>query len=169
MIYKAARGSRLTDDQAQKYGDHISKTFSNGHLEVTPEEVVEDARSSTAPTHEFFEWDDSAAAEQYRLEQARYMIRSIFVVVEEQTFVKETRAFVHVTIQEPEQEPRKVYTTVQHALTEEDLRKQTIEYALNQLDNWRKRWNEYTELADVLNAVKETVDQARELLVLEPA
>lgn len=168
MIYKAAKGSILTDEQAQTYGDHIAKTFSNGHLEVTPEDVLSDAKRKRSPLHNFFEWEDSVAAEKYRVQQARYMLRSIRVVVEKEA-VEETRAFVPVVIREPEKEPRKVYTTVQYALSDEQLRQQTIEYALKQLENWRNRWNEYTELADALRAVDEVIAKAKEELVPEPA
>jgi hypothetical protein len=165
MIYKAARGSTLTDEQAQQYGDHIAQTFSNGHLEVTPDDVVADAQAKSSPLHNFFEWDDSEAAQRYRVQQARYLLRSIRVVIEKQEAVTETRAFVRVTVQEPEQDARRVYTSVQHALSEDDLRIQVIEQALRQLESWRKRWTEYTELGEVFRVI----DQARELVEVKKA
>ena len=48
---------------------------------LTPERVIEVARPRTSPLHEFFEWDDSEAAKQWRLEQARRMIRGVEVVI----------------------------------------------------------------------------------------
>lgn len=42
---------------------------------ITPEAVVEDARDPESPLHDEFEWDDSVAAEKYRLEQARRLLR----------------------------------------------------------------------------------------------
>ncbi len=165
MVYKAAKGSKISDEQAQLYGSHIAETFSNGHLEVTPDDLLQDAARPDAPTHDFFEWDDTEAARLHRLDQARYMLRSIHVVVEHDDSETVTRAFLPVTIEEPDNEPRQVYTSVQHALSEDELREQVIDEALRQLESWRRRWSEYTELA----AVFEVVDQARELLVLEPA
>lgn len=47
---------------------------------ITKEEFLERSRPSDAPTHELFEWDDSIAAEQYRLEQARHTIGHLRVV-----------------------------------------------------------------------------------------
>lgn len=44
---------------------------------ITPDAVIEDARSKKSPLHDQFEWDDSKAAHQYRLEQAREIIRSV--------------------------------------------------------------------------------------------
>jgi hypothetical protein len=46
-----------------------------GHL--TPEAVVNEARSEDSPLHTFFEWDDDIAAEKYRLVQARTLIRIV--------------------------------------------------------------------------------------------
>lgn len=54
---------------------------------LTPDAVLEDARSKKSPLHDQFEWDDSEAAHKYRIEQARVLIRSVRVevVTEEKT------------------------------------------------------------------------------------
>jgi hypothetical protein len=41
---------------------------------VRPGDVVEASRSKNAPLHEYFEWNNAVAAEQYRLQQARQLI-----------------------------------------------------------------------------------------------
>ena len=43
---------------------------------LKPEDVVEAARPANSPLHTRFTWDDSAAAHQFRLEQARTLIRT---------------------------------------------------------------------------------------------
>lgn len=48
---------------------------------VTPEEIVEVARNPKHPLHDAFEWDDSIAAEKWRLDQARVLIRTVQVVI----------------------------------------------------------------------------------------
>lgn len=48
---------------------------------LLPADVVAEARSVASPLHHYFEWDDSVAAEAYRLDQARVLIRSVRVVV----------------------------------------------------------------------------------------
>lgn len=45
--------------------------------QLTPANVVEAARAEDHPLHHRFEWDDSAAAEKYRLSQARQLIRVV--------------------------------------------------------------------------------------------
>ena len=43
------------------------------------EDVVETARHPDNPLHTYFTWDDSAAADQWRLMQARQLIRKVIV------------------------------------------------------------------------------------------
>lgn len=52
------------------------------HGAVTPSLVVEYARDQTTELHNRFEWDDTIAAEQYRLNQARRVIRVTKIVYE---------------------------------------------------------------------------------------
>ena len=54
---------------------------------LTPEQVVEAAKNPKSPLHDCFTWDNNAAAEKWRIEEARELIRSvrIEVTVEERT------------------------------------------------------------------------------------
>ena len=65
---------------------------------IRPAAVVEESRPEDAPLHHEFEWDDSAAAEQYRIAQARQIIRAIVLVPQPE--MKETfptiRAFLSI-------------------------------------------------------------------------
>lgn len=47
--------------------------------EVTAAQIVEKARDERSELHKCFEWDDSIAAEKYRLEQARYILRVLVI------------------------------------------------------------------------------------------
>lgn len=44
---------------------------------LTPEILLDEARSRSHPLHSRFEWDDSAAAEKWRLAQSADIIRSV--------------------------------------------------------------------------------------------
>lgn len=48
---------------------------------LTPGIVIEAARDANSPLHGYFEWDDSIAAENYRTEQARTLIRSVVLQI----------------------------------------------------------------------------------------
>jgi hypothetical protein len=75
---------------------------------LTPAAVVEDARPETALLHEAFEWDDALAGEQYRLWQARQLIKAVRIVESDKP---EGPQFIHVKVERPE-EPAQYY---QHA------------------------------------------------------
>lgn len=52
---------------------------SDGRL--LPATVVEAAKDPSSPLHSHFEWDDTAAAAKYRIDQARALIRSVKIEV----------------------------------------------------------------------------------------
>lgn len=52
--------------------------------EVRPSVLVEEARNEKNPAHNAFEWDDEKAGHEFRLMQARQLIRKVEVVYAEQ-------------------------------------------------------------------------------------
>jgi len=68
--------SRAFNVPAQVVGE-----FFYGLRKRTPEELVKASRSAKAPTHDLFEWNDSAAAREYRLVQARVIVASLQVEI----------------------------------------------------------------------------------------
>lgn len=65
---------------------------------LRPADVVDAARPADSPLHSHFEWDDGAAAERYRLNQARTLIRSITINVT----VREMPVSVVAYVRDPE-------------------------------------------------------------------
>lgn len=51
---------------------------------LRPADVVAAARDPKSPLHSHFEWDDGAAAEAYRLWQARQLIRAVVTIMPNQ-------------------------------------------------------------------------------------
>jgi hypothetical protein len=66
------------------------------HRGITPDLVVEAARDPAHPAHDHFEWDDTAAAREYRLSQARHLISTLRVHLEEE------QMFVPVFVRDPD-------------------------------------------------------------------
>jgi hypothetical protein len=63
--------------------------------ELSPERVVQEARSGDSPLHEFFEWDDEKAAHAHRIQQARSLIRSVRVEFVTENIVLQVPKYVH--------------------------------------------------------------------------
>jgi hypothetical protein len=121
---------------------------------VTPEELVKAARRHESPIHHLFEWDNSRAAAKYRLEQARSIMRSVVVEVQE----VETRAFRFVNT-----DGGKGYVPIQNAIKDVDLGQQLVTAALRALESWTVQYSvlcQITGLKPVFNAI----ERARALL-----
>ncbi len=85
-----------TSDKYQALLDHYRR-----HGSLTPPAVVAEARDASSPLHDAFTWDDQAAAEAHRLDQARSLIQRYRVkIVTANDEVVRVRAFV----MEPERE-----------------------------------------------------------------
>lgn len=164
MIYKPVRGSSITVEQAQKFGEQIEALIEANDGSIVVTQVVDDAKHEDSPLHEFFEWNDQRAAERYRLNQARYILRSIEVMIKAEDGQENTvRAFHHVTVDDSFTSARNkaehVVVTIQRAMSEEDLRKQIIEEALRQLQAWQRKYRQYKELGAIIKAIDEIVGE----------
>lgn len=67
------------------------------HGKLTADLIVKEAKKISSPLHQFFEWDNTKAAEQWRKQQARIIIHQVKVVTEER------RTHVREYIRVPEQ------------------------------------------------------------------
>lgn len=119
--------------------------------ELTPVNLLEDARKKTSPLHAAFVWNDSKAAELYRLQQAGHIIRSLVVTVRAtpKSEPKQLRAFVSVM---KDEKPR--YTSLAVAMNDKELRAQVVDRAWRELMQWRERYDEYRELARVCGLIE---------------
>lgn len=150
--YSWRPGSRVKID-AQKAGAELSLIEKETKSSLTPEAVLDRARTANSALHEHFEWDDGIAAEAHRLAQAGEIIRSIVIDVSRSNLsVKNVRAFVSV-----EQEGQRSYISTARAMSDADLRKQVVCRAWEDFQALRKRHEGLSELARIFEAI----DQAR--------
>lgn len=63
--------------KAKLIEERLARIAAQGNGCITPDAVIADAKDSRSPLHDQFEWDDSVAAHQYRLDQARALIRTV--------------------------------------------------------------------------------------------
>jgi hypothetical protein len=73
-------GARVSGVSAAVALPELQKIADEHDNELRPPDVLEAARPRTAPLHPAFEWNNMAAAEQYRLYQARHIVRSVRIV-----------------------------------------------------------------------------------------
>jgi len=121
----------------------------NGGL-LQPESVVEAARPESSPLHSRFEWNNSVAAHQYRLEQARRLIR---VTVEIMAATGEVFD-VFVSLSPDRQRESGGYRVLTEVLSNSEMRAQLLKDALDDLELFREKYRQLKELAQVFSAIK---------------
>ena len=115
-----------------------------------PEVVVKAARPSSSPLHGYFTWDDSEAAEQHRLWEARQLLRVTVEYVEHGGKERSYQVFCSLTSDRQEGG----YRVTAQVLSNAQLRAQLLEDAREEMLTFRKRYYALTELAEVFKAIQ---------------
>ena len=123
---------------------------------VTAKELLDASRDENAPLHPCYEWNDSIAAENYRLVQSGQIIRSIEVVIVKNDEPVKTRGFVNVVQVAPKHQGE--YAPIEIALVKDNYRKQFLKNALDELRAFQRKYAVYTELSGVFKAIDAFAD-----------
>lgn len=124
--------------------ESVRETFGS----LTPANVVEAARPADAPLHDRFEWDDSVAAEAWRRDQARELIRSYRVTVKEsETGPVTVRGYVSVR---GEESPSPVYEPVEDVLADDFQRAMLLRELEREIARLRVKFGHLSEFAALL-------------------
>lgn len=119
----------------------------NGGI-LKAEDVVDFAKNPQSAMHSHFTWDDSEAAHQWRLHQARMLIRVTVVVSPDKK--DHMRAYVSLGDDRYDGGGYRVMATV---LTDEERRRQLLDEALLEVNRWMQKYNRLSELAKVFEAI----------------
>jgi hypothetical protein len=157
-------GGPVTNNTAQIVGERLAYIKAQTGA-ITPANVLDDARDEDTDLHPFFEWNDDKAAEDWRKQQARSLIGSISVVIEDATPRKEAvsvRAFIHVSDDDDKGGDR--YEPLSVVLSDQALYAQVCARALGELRGFQKRYSQFSSLAVIaeraVNEVQLQLDAA---------
>jgi hypothetical protein len=125
------------------------------HGQCHPALLVHAAKSPRSPIHGLFEWDDTEAARQWRVHQARRVLNTITIVVE--GVEAPVPAYLHIT-KITDEGVAHGYMSAARALVGEN-REGVLRDALAGLQGWRRRYGQLNELAAVWAALDEVEDQ----------
>ncbi len=152
--YRAIKRSHLTDKDAQRIGTFIDRKF--GAAGTSPEELLDASRARRAATHRYFEWDDQAAAHEHRLTQARYLLRSIEVVVERPTGEKTTtRAYHPIHLTNDDGTTARRYVPQEVVWSSPVMTDQVLAAARRELEGWAGRYEQYEEMGAHVASARE--------------
>lgn len=114
---------------------------------VTKERFLDASRPEESPTHNLFEWDDTKAAEAYRLETSKKIIGCLrMTVVGKSNEEIQVRAFVNIS---PPSEKAE-YECIETVMQDENKREVYLTRVKQELDNYIRRNAHIEELADIL-------------------
>lgn len=159
--YSYRNGALNRGVSAQTVGEVLDEIEERGD-EITPETFLDASRSEDSPTHKIFTWDDSIAAEKYRLHEAKSIINSLVVhiVPMEQEVsevdvevIEETKASAFVNVNPKRFGVKAHYVPVETAMSNETFRNQVLENALAELNSFTNKYSKLTELAEVFTAI----------------
>ncbi len=157
MVYKYEWKTGFYKIPAEEVGKHM-ENLQREKGEVTCENLLDSARPEDSVIHSLYEWDDSAAAEKYRLEQSRKIIGNLVrVTVVESSKPEEkkiVRAFVNVSEQKGVE--KAIYIDTETALSQEKTRAIVLRNALSELIAFKKKYKNFHELASVFEAIDDT-------------
>jgi hypothetical protein len=147
------------NEAAQRELDRLRET--NDGL-LLPSAVVQFAKNEATALHAFFDWDDSDAANQWRLEQARRVIRlSVTVITEEMPPI---RAMVSLT---SDRKAGGGYRSLYDILDCTTLRSQMVVDALAELNVFKRKYSQLKQLAPIWDAI-EQVEKSRVAVEEQP-
>lgn len=126
---------------------------------LCPQELLKAAADPASVLHRYFEWDNAAAAEKYRLQQARWLLESIEVqVVLPSTQVVTVNYAMSVRGNEESQGERRYVLLSSKALRNEYTLRCIAEQAQRELRLWLDKYANYQALEAVRDAVSGAAD-----------
>lgn len=149
-VYKARPGFIVGIEDAQNIGEYLTFKFPQG--EITPQELVSLAKDHNSPIHKYFEWDDKKAAKDYRLYQARRLIKSIIIEIDG----SDVPAYHNIRLLDSD-EPS--YMDTLNCMHSPDIWAQVLNRALMEAKNWAERYKTYKELAPIVGAITRTSER----------
>lgn len=148
--FAAVFGSKLRDEDAEIIGERLIE-IEQANGEITPRLIVEDARPSGSVLHKYFEWNDTKAAEQHRLSQARQLVRSVRIVFQlpNEKKPRETRAFVSVI----NREERRTYMESVKVLQDAELRQQIFDRLDAEFESLVRKYDGLLDTLELYDAI----------------
>ena len=146
-VYRWKPGARIKIN-AKIAGQELERIRTKHNGRLTADDVLKEAKSKGSPLHGAFEWSDTKAAQQFRLQQALYLVRSIEITVVQSKKASNVRAFVNVR-----RDKDRSYTSIGHAMSDAELRQQVVAQAWEELQAWRRRYEALQEFGKLFGVI----------------
>lgn len=166
MVYQCRTGHRIAGD-ANKVGHEI-ETLGD---KVSPRAVLELARDAKTELHKNFLWDDTKAAEEYRVEQARGILQALVIVEDRPDKPYDPlviRAYESIELPgERDEEIKRAYIPIRKALADKDMRAQIMGRLLSIVSQAQATLLSYEHLVPVFSRARKHIAVASRMLEKE--
>lgn len=152
MVYKWERDFYKVS--AQEAGEHIEKLQAKHGDEYLPKVILDDSRPYDALLHSCFEWRDDVAAEKYRLDQARGIVRNLTIVYEDDRGGVPQTVEVRAYVSTNEKNSRADYKPVLVAMQNDVMKHQVLKNAVEEVRQVEKKYANLLTLSEILEAYK---------------
>ena len=116
---------------------------------VLPEVVVDAARPESSPLHKYFTWEDTEAAEKWRIHEARNLLRVTVEYIG--TDKNPVRVFVSLT---NDREDEGGYRVTADVMDDAELYRMMLQDALDELESFRRKYERIKELRAIFREAK---------------
>ena len=137
---------------ADAVGEELARIRESKGGRLTPADVVEAARRRASPLRDCFTWDNTEAAEKWRLTEARRLIQGILI---EHPRPEREPLIAYISVTDERQ--GRCYKESRIVMEDMDFRAQALRECRDAIAAWRRR---FRKLEDVIQAL----DDFEELL-----
>lgn len=146
-VYDFRPGRAIKGANPQAVGEELNR-IRTARGKLIAADVLEEAADPASPLHAGFEWDDSIAAADYRLQQARKLIVSIRVL--NSPTAKPMVAFVSVRTPGD----GRSYQPTAEAMGDEQMKERVLDEIRTFIESMERRWSHFNEVGAVLARLK---------------
>lgn len=158
MVYKYKWGCRVYPVKADDAGKEFEKIEKRNN-EVTAENLLDSARPKNSVMHPCFEWNDTVAAEKFRLQEARNVIGNLVKVVVDKDQEQPTARTAYVNINPDRGFGSKGrYIPIEKAMSDKETRDIVLNRALAELVAFQRKYQELAELGEVFGSIQKAVN-----------
>ena len=158
MEIKFKSGSHVKTKPEVVYNE-LERVRKMGDGDINIQTLVDESKPKTAALHDEFEWSNAKAAGKYRLEQGRYLARSLIIEDDDRpaTRVYESVRVVEVAKATEKPKVKHVFRTTEDIMADPDTRDELLGQAIRDALAYKKRYHNLQELAKVFAALDEVL------------
>ena len=180
MVYKTTKHYRWNALQYKVSAETAGSVMEQIEKErgsVTKETFLEASRPEDSPTHDLFEWDDSIAAENYRLHQSGQFIRELHIDIEKVEDDSYKQISLNLSEEKPKERPQTMraflsatafgngsrmfqkseYVSSDKAINYPGIRNTVLDNAKRELTIFRRKYNMLKELQSVFEEIDKVI------------